>query len=192
MKSIVNLAIVVGLLLLLFIGGCNSYNGFVDADENVDQAWSDVQAQYQRRADLIPSLAKTVKAAAENEKEILTGVIDARTGASNFKELINKAKSPQELQGVGEKINSQINVIFERYPEIRSTNNYTTLQDQLEGTENRITVHRQKYNAAATKYNKKVRRFPGTVFASIFGFQERDQFEAQAGSETMPDLNELN
>lgn len=189
MRSLTSIGVVLVVLLLLFMGGCSSYNGFVDAEEDVDRAWADVQTQYERRASLIPNLVATVKGASENEKDILIGVTDARTGASAYKELINKAQTPSELQGVGDQINSQISVIFERYPEIRSTNNFSDLQAQLEGTENRIAVERQNFNAVATSYNKRVRRFPGSFFASIFGFEEKAQFEAQAGAEQAPEVN---
>ena len=175
MRSLTSIGVVLVVLLLLFMGGCSSYNGFVDAEEDVDRAWADVQTQYERRASLIPNLVATVKGASENEKDILIGVTDARTGASAYKELINKAQTPSELQGVGDQINSQISVIFERYPEIRSTN--------------RIAVERQNFNAVATSYNKRVRRFPGSFFASIFGFEEKAQFEAQAGAEQAPEVN---
>ena len=189
MRSLTSIGVVLVVLLLLFMGGCSSYNGFGDAEEDVDRAWADVQTQYERRASLIPNLVATVKGASENEKDILIGVTDARTGASAYKELINKAQTPSELQGVGDQINSQISVIFERYPEIRSTNNFSDLQAQLEGTENRIAVERQNFNAVATSYNKRVRRFPGSFFASIFGFEEKAQFEAQAGAEQAPEVN---
>ncbi|MEL7220694.1 MAG: LemA family protein [Bacteroidota bacterium] len=191
MRSITTIGIVLVLLLMLFMGGCSSYNGFVDSEENLDQAWADVQTQYQRRADLISNLAATVKAAAANEKDILIGVTDARTGASNYKELIAKAETPQDLESIGQKVNSQISVIFERYPEIRSTSNFSELQTDLSGTENRIAVARQRFNQQATDYNKKVRRFPGSFFASIFGFSEKAHFESQIGAEDAPDLNDI-
>ncbi|PSR13577.1 MAG: LemA family protein [Bacteroidetes bacterium] len=189
MKSIATIGVVLGLLLLLFMGGCSSYNGFVDSEENVDKAWADVQTQYQRRADLFMNLVETVKGAAANEKDILIGVVDSRTGAANYKDMIAKAQSPADLESVGQKINSQINVIFERYPEIRSTDNFSSLQAQIEGTENRISVARQKFNEVVTSYNKKVRRFPASFFASIFGFAEKAQFEAQAGSDQAPKVS---
>ncbi|MEL6655846.1 MAG: LemA family protein [Bacteroidota bacterium] len=189
MRSLTTIGIVLGVLFLLFMGGCNNYNNFVDAEENVEEAWANVQDKYERRAALIPNLVATVQGAADNEKDILVGVTEARTGAANFKELIKKANDPSELEGIGQQINSQLGLIFERYPEIRSTNNFLDLQAQLEGTENRISVARQDFNASVTTYNKKVRRFPGSFFASVFGFDEKAQFEAQAGAEQAPKVS---
>ena len=120
MRSLTSIGVVLVVLLLLFMGGCSSYNGFVDAEEDVDRAWADVQTQYERRASLIPNLVATVKGASENEKDILIGVTDARTGASAYKELINKAQTPSELQGVGDQIlhSSMLADLYEIHPNI--------------------------------------------------------------------------
>src|SRR5215203_1480978 len=143
---IIGLVGIVVLVLIIFGWGSGAFNKAVSFQEGVNQAFGDVQAAYQRRADLIPNLVSTVKAAAENEKTILTQVTQARAG-------IVGAKTPEDLELAGRKINTAINLAFEAYPQIRSTENFQDLQAQLEGTENRINVSRQRYNEAVANYN---------------------------------------
>ncbi|MEM9835397.1 MAG: LemA family protein [Bacteroidota bacterium] len=189
--KISTLAIVVGLLALLLIGGCNSYNGFVDADEDVKKSWSDVQSQYQRRADLIPNLVSTVKGAADYEKSTLEAVVNARAKATSVTVDANNL-SPEAIQNFqaaqGElgKSLGRLLVSVERYPELKANDNFRDLSAQLEGTENRISVARDRFNEQVTSYNKQVRRFPASFFAGIFGFGEQGQFEAEAGSAQAP------
>ena len=194
MKSITTIGIILVLLLLLLMGGCSSYNGFVDAEEDVEQSWADVEAQYQRRTDLITNLVETVKGAANFEKETLEAVVNARAKATSV--TIDPSnmtgESLQQFQAAQSNLSSSLGrllVTVERYPELKANANFRDLQTQLEGTENRITVARQNFNAVSTKYNKKVRRFPASFFASIFGFSEKAQFKAQEGSENAPKVS---
>ena len=185
------LGIIVGLLALLLIGGCNSYNGFVNAEEDVEKVWADVQSQYQRRADLIPNLVNTVKGAADFEKSTLESVVNARAKATsvNIDPSNLNAQSLQQFQEAQGQLSSSLGrllVTVERYPELKANSNFRDLTAQLEGTENRISVARDRFNEAATAYNKKVRRFPASFFASIFGFEEKAQFQAQQGSQNAP------
>lgn len=135
---------IVGIIFLLW--GTGVYDRSIQLQENVEASWGNVQATYQRRADLIPNLVATVKGAAETEKEILTRVTEARAG-------IVRAKTPEDLDLMGKGINTAINLAFEAYPQIRSTENFSDLQSQLEGTENRINVTRQRYNEVVRDYN---------------------------------------
>ena len=179
-------------LIILIIGWLMSgYNDMVELDENVNREWSQVENQYQRRLDLIPNLVKLVKVYAYHEKETLEGVIEARAKAtqttidpSNMTEeqLANFQKSQDGLSGAL----NRLMVVVEKYPELKANENFLQLQAQLEGTENRITVARKGYNDAATIYNKKVRRFPNSMLAGIFGFSVRPQFKAQEGAESAP------
>lgn len=191
-KVLVPLLIIVGLLLLVgsWLGG--KYNGLVRSDEDVKKAWSGVQTQYQRRADVIGSQVDVVRGAANNEKDILIGVTKARAGITEAKEGMGQASSPAELdkylaQAQGAALNLKIQI--EAYPQIRSTEAFLKLQDEVSGTENRISVVRDDYNAVVTDYNKKVRTFPGNIFAGMFGFGQKEQFESQPGSDKRPDIS---
>ncbi|NJC27441.1 LemA family protein [Neolewinella antarctica] len=191
MKSFGTLGIVVAILAVLLIAGCSNYNGFVDAEENMEQSWSNVETQYQRRSDLIPNLVNTVKGAAEFERGTLEAVTNARSRASSITIEANdltpeklaeyQAAQGQLSQGLG-----RLLATAENYPNLKSNAQFQELQAQLEGTENRIAVARDRFNESATSFNKKVRRFPGTVFASVFGFEEKPQFKAEAGSAQAP------
>lgn len=188
-KGLITTLVVVGILVFIvggfFLWGTGVYDSAVKEQENVNEAFSNVQAAYQRRADLIPSLVATVKGAAENEKGILTQVTQARAG-------IVGAKTPEDLELAGRKINTAINLAFEAYPQIRSTENFQELQSQLEGTENRINVSRQRYNESVKAYNSYVRGFFKKFALGIFGgdedFSTRKGFEAAAGSEKAPEV----
>jgi LemA protein len=186
-KGLITALIIIGgiaLMAFIFVGwGTGVYDNAVKAQENVNEAFSNVQATYQRRADLIPNLVATVKGAAENERGILTAVTQARAGIVN-------AKTPEDLEIAGRQINTAINLAFEAYPQIRSTENFQDLQAQLEGTENRINVARQRYNESVKEYNSYVRGFFKKMALNIFGgdedFSVRKGFEAAAGSENAP------
>jgi LemA protein len=185
------LGIIVAVLALLLIGGCNSYNGFVSAEEDVEKTWADVQSQYQRRADLIPNLVNTVKGAADFEKSTLESVVNARAKATsvNIDPSNLSPEALQQFQAAQGELSSSLGrllVTVERYPELKANSNFRDLTAQLEGTENRITVARDRFNEESTDYNKKIRRFPNSFFASVFGFDEKAQFQAQAGSENAP------
>lgn len=191
MRSFSTLAIIVGILAVLLIAGCSSYNGFVEAEEDVEKVWSDVETQYQRRSDLIPNLVATVKGAAEFERGTLEAVTEARAKASSINidagdltpEKLEQfqAAQAQVSQGLG-----RLLATAEAYPQLQSNQQFQSLQDELAGTENRIATARMRFNEEATAYNKKVRRFPGTVFASVFGFGDKPQFQAEAGAQNAP------
>jgi len=170
------------LAIILFFSYRGTYNTAVDLQETVDQSWGDVGAAYQRRADLIPQLVETVKGAAKNEKEILTRVTEARAGIVN-------AKTPEDMEVMGKKINTAINLAFEAYPQIRSTENFGALQAQLEGTENRINKARSDYNGAVKSFNSHIRGFFNSMFLNKEIFAKREAFKAAAGSELAPTVN---
>ncbi len=194
MRSLVIALVLIGLGLVLFVGGCSSYNGFVDAEENVENAWGKVQSAYQRRADLIPNLVATVKGVANFEQETLTKVVEARAKATSIN--IDPANvTPEQLKafqdaqaGLSQSL-GRLLVTVEQYPELKANQNFLELQAQLEGTENRIKVERDNYNNIVTDYNKKVRRFPGNMFAGMFGFSQKAQFEAEASAQNAPEVN---
>lgn len=167
------------LVLIVFMMYRSSYNTAISLQENVDEKWGDVGATYQRRADLVPQLVATVKGAAANEKGILTQVTEARAGIVN-------AKTPEDMEIMGKKINTAINLAFEAYPQIRSTENFSNLQVQLEGTENRISVARQNYNEAVKNYNSHIRGFINSMFLNKETFPKREPFKESAGSENAP------
>ncbi|MEQ8705255.1 MAG: LemA family protein [Phaeodactylibacter sp.] len=191
MRSLILPIVLIGLGLVLFVSGCNSYNGFVEMDEDVENAWSKVQSAYQRRADLIPNLVNTVKGVAEFEKSTLTEVTQARSRAtsvnidpSNLS--AEKLQEFQQAQGALSQSLGRLLVVSERYPQLQANQNFRELQAQLEGTENRIKVERDRFNDVVTGYNKKVRRFPASLFAGLFGFDQRAQFEAEASAQNAP------
>lgn len=169
-----------------------SYNNFVTLDENVNKAFGDVQGQYQRRADLIPNLVSTVKGAADFEKSVLTQVTEARAKVGQYNvtpELINdpnKFKQFQAAQGELSGALSRLLVTVESYPQLKSNENFLQLQAQLEGTENRISVERRKFNEAVQIYNTEVKRFPGSMIAGMFGYMPKPYFEAEQGAEKAP------
>jgi LemA protein len=190
-KGLITVLAIVGFIVVVvggfFMWGTGVYDGAIAKQENVNAQFADVQATYQRRADLIPNLVATVKEAAENERGILTAVTEARAG-------IVGAKTPEDLEIAGRKINTAINLAFEAYPQIRSTENFQELQSQLEGTENRINVARQRYNESVRDYNTFVRGFFKRMALNFFGggedFSVKKGFEAAAGSENAPSVQD--
>jgi LemA protein len=190
-KGLITTLIIVGAIVVIvggfFMWGTGVYDSAVRTQENVNEAFSNVQATYQRRADLIPNLVATVKEAAENERGILTAVTQARAG-------IVEAKTPEDLEIAGRKINTAINLAFEAYPQIRSTENFQELQSQLEGTENRINVARQRYNESVKEYNTYVRGYFKRMALNMFGggedFTAKKGFEAAVGSENAPSVQD--
>ncbi|MFV0521742.1 MAG: LemA family protein [Mangrovibacterium sp.] len=185
-----NLVLILLVVLSFSLSSC-SYNKMVEMDESVTAQWSQVENAYQRRADLIPNLVSTVKGYAAHEQETLTGVIEARAKATSVN--INAddltAQSIQQYQAAQDQLSSALSklmVSVERYPDLKANQNFLDLQAQLEGTENRITVERRKFNEAAQTYNTTIRKFPKNITAMIFGFEKRDYFKAQQGAETAP------
>ncbi len=193
MRSLTVTVVLVVLGLILLMSGCNNYNNFVDMDENVENAWGKVQSAYQRRADLIPNLVNTVKGAAAHEKETLEAVVNARARATSINVDPSNAtpeqmKEFQEAQSGLTQSLGKLLLISENYPDLKANANFRELQTQLEGTENRIKVERDRYNDVVTAYNKKVRKFPASFFATVFGFKDKTQFQAQEGSEDAPQV----
>ena len=190
-KSTIVLLSVVGVLLLL-AGVCvSTYNGLVTKDETVSEKWGAVQTVYQRRADLIPNLVNTVKGYAAHESSTLQEVTEARAQATSIK-LDPTTATPEQMQAWMDaqqelsKSLGRLLAIAESYPELKASQNFLALQSQLEGTENRISVERQRYNEAVKEYNVSVRRFPSNIIASMFGFDQKPMFEAQEGAEVAP------
>lgn len=190
-----NLIWIVPLALIAIVGysAMGSYNGFVSLDEDVDGQWANVETQYQRRFDLIPNLVATVKGVAEFEQETLTAVTEARASAFNAMQAVGEgtgsiADFQQSNLVLGRAMNGLLGY-SERYPELKANQNFSDLQAQLEGTENRIAVARKDFNASVKAYNGKVRRFPGSLWAGMFGFEQRDYFESVAGSEAAPTVD---
>lgn len=191
MKKNKGLIITIVVIALVAIWGISSYNGLVSMDENVSNQWANVETQYQRRSDLIPNLVNTVKGYAKHESETLESVMVARSQATQVK--IDPSNcTPQQLaayqkaQGDVTTALGKLLAITENYPDLKANQNFLELQSQLEGTENRINVARKDFNDTAKKYNTSLRRFPRNIIASMFGFEKRNYFEAEAGAEKAP------
>lgn len=189
-STIILIAVVVVIFLSIssFIG---KYNNMVTLEEGVDAAWSQVENVYQRRADLIPNLVATVKGYAEHEQETFTAVTEARSkvGSINMEGMANNPAALQQFQQAQGQLSSALSrlmVVVEKYPDLKANQNFLDLQTQLEGTENRIAVERNRFNKAAQGYNTIIRRFPGSVYAGMFGFERKAYFEAEAGAEKAP------
>ncbi len=187
--------IVLGVIALALFGWVkNSYNGLVQDQESVETAWAQVENVYQRRADLIPNLVETVKGYAKHEQETLEGVIEARANAT--KVTIDPTNmTPEDLQkyqaAQGDVTNalSRLIAVSENYPDLKANQNFLELQNQLEGTENRIAVERNKFNEVAREYNTKRRTFPTNIIAGIFNFGEKPYFQAQEGADKAPKVD---
>ena len=189
-KSVIIIVAVVAAVVLWCI---TSYNGLVSKEENVDSQWANVESSYQRRSDLIPNLVETVKGYASHEKETLQGVIEARSKATSTQ--INAgdltSENIQQFQAAQDQLSnalSKLMVVVERYPDLKANENFLQLQSQLEGTENRINVERNKYNEVAKSFNANIRKFPKNIIANMFGFEKKAYFEAQEGAETAPQV----
>ncbi len=191
MKKALPWIIVLGILAIIVLWIAGMYNGFVAAEEDVESAWSQVENQYQRRADLVPNLVATVKGYAAHEQETLEGVIEARAKATQV--TIDPAKAtPEQLaafqaaQGELSQALGRLLAVAENYPDLKANENFRDLQAQLEGTENRITVARQLFNESARNYNTKIRRFPNNILAGMCGFEKKPYFEAEEGASKAP------
>lgn len=191
MKKNKGLIITIVVIVLVALWGISSYNGLVGMDENVSNQWANVETQYQRRSDLIPNLVNTVKGYAKHESQTLEAVMAARSQATQVK--IDPSNcTPQQLaayqkaQGYVTTALGKLLAITENYPDLKANQNFLELQSQLEGTENRINVARKDFNDSAKKYNTSLRRFPRNIIASMFGFEKRNYFEAEAGAEKAP------
>jgi len=186
------LLIVLGILVVLFFWGCNSYNGLVTADQDVKKVWSNVETNYQRRTDLYSSVIKTIEGSANFEKSTLKDVIEARSKATSITVDINDPASLEAYQKAQANLQgsfSRLMAVAEAYPDLKTTKSFQDFQTQIEGTENRINVARQDYNKSVEGYNLKVKRFPNNIFAGMFGYKEKPFYKADAGSEKAPDIN---
>lgn len=205
MKNVGLLGCVGVLILVLIVGGAyfvSVRNNLVGLDENVNQHWAQVESQYQRRFDLIPNLVRTVQGAANFEKSTLEAVVNARARVGQVAmpggppgAAADITTNPQQMeqfaaaqQGLSNAL-SRLLVVVERYPDLKSNQNFLELQSQLEGTENRIAVERQRYNEAAQGYNTAIRRFPASLVASMSGFKQKAYFKGQPGSDKAPEVN---
>ncbi len=189
-KGLIGCGVIVVIALVLVATGVGSYNRLVQLDEGVDNAWSQVENVYQRRADLIPNLVATVKGAKEFEQETLTQVVEARAkvGQVNF-ETAPDAAQLQQFEAAQTQLSSALSrllVVVERYPELKATEAFRDLQAQLEGTENRISVERKRFNDATLDYNKTRRQFPTVLLANIMGFADKPYFESTPGADEPP------
>lgn len=192
-KSYVIIIAIVVVVVGIFGWATSAYNGMVTVEEEATTAFAKVQSAYQRRADLIPNLVETVKGYASHEQETLEGVVAARSKATQVtldpdKMTPQKMKEFQEAQGELSSALGRLIAIQENYPDLKANENFRDLQVQLEGTENRINTERNNYNEAVQKYNVKIRRFPNSLFAGMFGFEKMQKFEAESGAEKAPQV----
>lgn len=171
-------------ILVGFVAG--SYNGLVSKQEEVEKAQSEISVQLQRRADLIPNFVSTVKGYSEYEQKTYTAVTEARSAVSGAKTAAEQSKAAEQLDSA---ISVWVNAVTEAYPDLKANQNYIALQDELAGSESRIAFARRDYNDIAKSYNASVRRFPKNIIAGMFGFEKVDYFEAQAGSESVPQVS---
>ena len=190
-KGLVTIIIIAVVVLVIYLWFKSGYNAMVEKQEAVQAQWAQVENVYQRRADLIPNLVATVKGYAQHEQGTLTAVIEARSKATGItidpsnitpEQLAQFQEAQDQLSGAL----SRLLVSIERYPDLKANENFMALQSQLEGTENRITVERQKFNETAMGYNQYIRKFPRNIIASMFDFEKVGYFKAQAGAETAP------
>ena len=192
-KTWIILAVVAFLAVIVYSSLKGSYNSMVVSQESVTAQWSQVENVYQRRADLIPNLVNTVKGYADFEKETLTQVIEARAKATSVNINPDKldAQSLENFQNAQSGLSSALSklmVVVEKYPDLKANQGFLDLQAQLEGTENRISVERKKFNESAQTYNTLIRQFPKNIFAGMFGFEKKAYFEADKGANKAPDV----
>jgi LemA protein len=186
--------VVVLIAVVLVLMGIRTYNNLVQLEESVNESWSQVENVYQRRADLIPNLVKTVEGVANFERQTLTDVIEARARATSVQVTPEMLQDPnafaqfeQAQAGLGQAL-SRLMVVVERYPELKANQNFLQLQDELAGTENRIAVERRRFNQTVQQFNARIRRFPTVLFANWLGFEQRPYFKAEAGAEEAPEV----
>ena len=178
-------AVVAILIFAIIASLVGTYNGLVEKQAEVDQKFAQVQTVLQRRSDLIPNLVSTVKGYAAHEESVYTAIADARAALSG-------AKTPEELSEANGELDSAISrllVVVENYPDLKASANFTALQDELAGAENRISTERGRYNEAVKEYNTAIKKFPNNIFAGMFGFTAADYFEADEGAQKVPEVN---
>ncbi|TYB31084.1 MAG: LemA family protein [Candidatus Mcinerneyibacterium aminivorans] len=181
--------IIAGIIILfgaIFIGNLISgYNQMVRMNEQIENQWSSVENQYQRRMDLIPNLVNSVKGYVEHEREVFTNIAEARSKYAGASSKEGKMKAANQLEGAL----SRLMVIVERYPNLKASQNFTQLMDELAGTENRVAVARRRYNESVRQYNAYIKQFPQKIIASIFNFEKAEYFEAEEGAEKAPEVD---
>lgn len=199
-KSNITLIVVIVALAAILGGGCSVYNGLVTLEQEVDAAWAKVEVQYQRRLDLIPNLVETVKGYASHESNTLESVTRARAGLSDAYNTADSLRNAASVPGntaafesynaaqssLNRALSIYVNAVHEAYPDLKANTNFMNLQTQLEGTENRIATERGRYTEIVNNYNIAVRRFPSNIWAGIFGFSAKPQFEADAAAAQAP------
>lgn len=179
-------------IFLVFTYGVSKYNQLVSLNEEVNKSWSQVENQYQRRFDLIPNLVETVKGVANFEKETYTAVTEARAKVGQIQitpQMLEDPKAFERFQAAQDNLSSALSrllVAVENYPQLKANENFLQLQAQLEGTENRISVERKRFNEAVQNFNTAIKRFPTNIIAGMFGFKEKQYFKAVTGAETAP------
>jgi LemA protein len=182
---LVALGVIAFFVLVLVVWFISTYNGLVSADQDVNAKWSQVENQYQRRADLIPNLVETVKGYAKHESSTFEEVSQSRSQWAGAKTQDEKMKAAGEMDSAL----SKLMVVVEAYPDLKASTSFTTLQAQLEGTENRISTERMRYNDAVRDYNVKIKRIPTSIVADIYGYKDKPFFEADKGTENAPKVN---
>ena len=194
-KGLIVLIVIVVVLLLIIGRFIGIYNSLVSLEEGVNQSWAQVSNQYQRRADLIPNLVETVKGYASHERETFSAVTEARAKVGQLTvtpEVLNNPEAFSRFQQVQGEISSALSrlmAISERYPDLKANENFLALQSQLEGTENRISVARKRFNETVQSFNTRIRRFPTNMVAGMFGFEKKLYFKAQEGAEIAPKVS---
>ncbi|MEO8415668.1 MAG: LemA family protein [Ginsengibacter sp.] len=191
MKSKTGLFVILGIIVLLLFWGCGAYNNLIGVDQEVKTKWGNVETNYQRRTDLYNSVIKTIEGSANFEKGTLTEVVQARAKATSINVDINDPKSLEAYQNAQAGLQSSFSkllAVVENYPDLKTTAAFQGFQAQIEGTENRINVARQDYNAAVQSYNLRVKRFPNNIFAGMFGYHEKAFYKSDPGSEKAPDV----
>ncbi|MFA6502703.1 MAG: LemA family protein [Candidatus Paceibacterota bacterium] len=177
--------IIVAVVALIVLWGFSSYNGFVSLNEQINGQWAQVESQYQRRLDLIPNLVSSVQGAMKQEQKVFGDLAEARTRYAGAGSVNDKAAAATQIEGAL----SRLLVVMENYPQLKSSEAVQTLMSQLEGTENRVSVERQRFNDAVRVYDTKVKTVPSAFIAKIFGFEARNYFEAAQGAEVAPKVN---
>jgi len=192
MKVLIGIGVFLLIIVLWFVG---AYNGLIRASTEVDESFANIETQYQRRADLIPNLVETVQGAVKFEKETQTEIAALRTGAVAARDALKNAKTQQEKLAAMNQIDSAastfsgLNINVENYPQLKATENFLNLQAQLEGTENRVAVARNRYNDKVKVFNVKIRKIPTVIIANIFGYEKQPFFESQPGTENVPKVD---
>lgn len=189
-KVLIGIGIFLFILILWFVG---TYNSLINLNETVDEKWAQVENQYQRRADLIPNLIETVKGARDFEADTQADIARLRTQATQIKQDVNAGNlNPTKLNQIDSQMGSVLrglNIVVEAYPDLKATENFLALQSQLEGSENRISTERKRYNEAIKKFNVKIKRIPSKWVASYLGYEDKEFFESVEGSEVVPVVN---